>query len=209
MDAGLKRINTLLVFVPFIGMFLFVCFYFIASMQYTGGSYAFPNQTNFSLENNYLCDLLETYQFDGTLNKARFSARIALALLCISIILFWKLFPELFIVKRRMQVLMQITGMLSMIVLFFLASGNHDNIIRIAGFFGTIAHIIALLELYKERYFKLVLFGVCCLILFLINYYLYETDLFLNLLPVIQKITFIVCLSWYVSCPEIWLQVKN
>nr|WP_321226235.1 hypothetical protein [uncultured Psychroserpens sp.] len=197
MTTSIKKLNQTLVFIPFVGMFLFVCFYFIASIQYTGGSYVSPDHTNFSLKNNYLCDLLDTYQFDGTLNAARISALMALMLLCFSIISFWNLFPKLFLEKSKLQIVMQITGILSMVILFFLAVGDHDIIIRIAGVFGTIAHSIALLELYKADYFKIFIFGLFCLILFLVNYYLYETGLLLNLLPIIQKITFVACLSWF------------
>ncbi|ARV05748.1 hypothetical protein BTO04_03105 [Polaribacter sp. SA4-10] len=197
MAKSIKKLHKILVILPFVGLFLFVCFYIIASLQYTGGSFVAPDHLNFSLKNNYLCDLLETYQIDGTLNQARLFARIALVVICFSILLFWTLFIKLFPRKSKLQVLMQIMGILSMLVLLFLVSGNHDIIIRIAGFFGTIAHLIALYELYKIGYFKLTLFGVFSFLLFLMNYFLYELALLLYLLPIIQKITFILFLSWF------------
>jgi hypothetical protein len=197
MAKSIKKRQKILVIVPFVGLLLFIGFYIIASLQYTGGSFMDPNHSHFSLKNNYLCDLLDTYQIDGKLNQARIFARFAFVFICFSILLIWTLFLKIFLVKSKLQVLMQIMGILSMLVLFFLVLGNHDLIIRIAGFFGTIAHLIALYELYKVGYLKFTIFGVFCLLLFLINYFLYELELVLNLLPIIQKITFILFLSWF------------
>lgn len=185
------------VWLPIAGMIIFVIFYIIAACQYPGGSYAFPNETGFNLKDNYLCDLLDAQTINGLQNTARTYARAALAILCFSLILLWILLPKLFTVKNKRQIIMSIAGILSMVITLFLASEVHDIIIRIAGIFGTLALILAVFELYNDRYVMLFFLGIICLVLFLTNYYIYETELLLYTLPLIQKITFIFCISWF------------
>lgn len=185
------------VWLPMAGMILFVVFYIIAAWQYPGGSYAFPNKTGFNFKDNYLCDLLDAQTINGLQNTARTYARIALAILCFSLILLWVYLPKLFTVKNKGQIIMSVAGILSMVITLFLASEVHDIIIRIAGVFGTLALILAVFELYKDRYVILFFLGIICLVLFLTNYYIYETGLLLYTLPLIQKITFLFCISWF------------
>ena len=186
------------VWLPMAGMILFVVFYIIAALMYPGGSYAFPNQIGFNLKDNYLCDLLDAQTINGLQNTARTYAHIALAILCFSLMLLWVLLPHLFTVKNKSQIIMSIAGILSMVITLFLASEVHDVIIRIAGVFGTLALILTVLQLYKDRYIMLFYLGIICLVLFLTNYYIYETELLLYTLPLIQKITFIFCISWFI-----------
>lgn len=89
-------------------------------------------------------------------------------------------------------------GILSLTITLFLASGIHDIIIRIAGVFGVVALLISLIELYKANYFKLLIFGIICLLLFLTNYYIYETEILIDKLPLIQKVTFLAFINWFI-----------
>lgn len=92
---------------------------------------------------------------------------------------------------------MSTTGMLSMVSTFFLASGVHDTIVRIAGVFGVIALLSSFVELYKVRHFKLLALGILSLLLLTANYYIYETGRLLDVLPLIQKITFTSFITWF------------
>ncbi|HEY5687433.1 MAG TPA: hypothetical protein VIS27_03925 [Yeosuana sp.] len=198
MTTLINKKHDVFVRLPMAGMILFVVFYIIAALQYPGGSYTFPNKMGFNLKDNYLCDLLDTQTINGLQNTARTYARMALAILCFSLMLLWVYLPKLFTVKNKRQIIMSVAGILSMLITLFLASEVHDIIIRIAGIFGALALILAIFELYKDRYNMLFSLGIICLILFLTNYYIYETELLLYTLPLIQKITFIFCISWFI-----------
>lgn len=198
MKINKKKIQSLMAALPLTGMLLFVVFYAIAAIHYPGGSWASTTQAGFSFRNNYLCDLLDDYAINGAVNSARIYARIALAILCFSILLLWYYMPKLFPVKSNTQNVMRITGVLSMVSTLFLASGVHDIILRIAGVLGVIAMFSSFIELYKARFYKLLFFGILCLIQFLLNYYVYETEIQLEALPIIQKVTFASCISWFI-----------
>ena len=92
---------------------------------------------------------------------------------------------------------MWLSGNLALGITFFLTSGTHDITIRIAGFFGVIAFVTCFIELYKTEKYSLLSFGVICLMIFLANYLIYETQLFIHSLPIIQKVTFILFLIWF------------
>ena len=92
---------------------------------------------------------------------------------------------------------MKFAGILALAITLLLSSGNHDVIVRIAGVFGVVAMGSIFVELYRSRYFKLFGFGVFCLIVFLVNYYVYETGVYIRALPVIQKGTFASFIIWF------------
>lgn len=200
-----SRPNTLLL--PLGGMGSFILFYIIAAMNYPGGSWVSLDQDGFSFWNNYLCDLLDFYAINGEINSARFYAIIALGFLCAGLFWLWFYLPRLFENKSTNQSLMQISGLLSLITIVFLALANHDTVVYVAGFFAVIALISCSIELFKEGFKNLFLLGVFCLLVFLINYYIYESRLLIKSLPVVQKFTFILFISWFV-CLDVALYRK-
>lgn len=194
---------------PIFGMGLFIVLYIIAAIFYPGGSWINLNQQGFSFWNNYLCDLLDYYAVNGEINLARFFARSALVTLCISLMLLWFHLPKLFLYTSTNLSKMKFFGILALVLMLFLASGTHDIIIRIAGLFGVIAFITFFIELKKNHYFRLFFLGLFCFIIFLVNYYIYETGFYIKELPVIQKITFFSFIVWFVFLDiTLYLKIK-
>ena len=182
---------------PLVGMVLFIGLYIVAALNYPGGSWMISDQEGFNFWNNYLCDLLDRNAINGELNSARFFARASLGALCVSLLLLWYFLPGLFTKKGRNVYIMWLAGILALVVTMSLTSGTHDITVRIAGIFGVIAFISCFVELYKAKYFSLFYFGIACLLIFLVNYYIYETGTFRGSLPVIQKATFICFIIWF------------
>ena len=183
--------------IPLVGMILFIILYTISAIYYPGGSWNYMNHEGFSFWHNYLCDLLDNYAVNGELNNGRFFARAALGILCAAIMLIWYFLPGLFSIKSIRLHIMKWCGILSLVITLFLASGTHDLIIRIAGVFGIVAVMICLIELFKMKYNKLFALGVFCLMIFIANYVIYETRYVVITLPVIQKVTFISFMLWF------------
>jgi len=195
--SAIKK-NHISILVPLMGMGLFVLFYVMASLQYPGGSRANPNASGFSFWNNYLCDLLDIHTVSGVLNPGRHYSRIALFVLCSSLMLLWIFLPKLFKAKKGYPVLVRASGVTSLIVTLFMTSVNHDIVVRIAGVFGVIAIASLMDGLLKSRYYKLFGLGIFCLLVFMANYYIYETGIYIDALPVIQKFAFLLFISWFV-----------
>jgi len=202
-----KKTNPNMLLLPLGGIGLFILFYIIAAIKYPGGSWVVLHQDGFSFWYNYLCDLLDVYAINGKINSARFYAIIALGFLCAGLFWLWFYLPRLFENNSTNQSIMRISGLLSLITIVFLALGNHDKVLYIAGFFAVIALITSSIELFKAGYKNLFLLGVFCLLVFLINYYIYESRLLIKSLPVIQKGTFILFISWFI-CLDVALYRK-
>ena len=209
-EALVSQNNSELLLLPLIGIGLFLVCYIVAASNYPGGSWMFPDADGFSFQHNYLCDLLDEYAINGELNAARFYARTSLGSLCISLLLIWFYLPKLFHPKSVNQAIMRITGIVSLATIMLLNPNTHDGTVRVAGIFGVLALISCFIELFKARYYCLFGLGILCLVVFLFNYYSYETGSFIEFLPLIQKITFILFLTWFVFLNvTIYLKRKN
>ncbi len=193
-----KAPRPIILLLPLLGMLLFVLLYILAALEYPGGSWIMPQQNGFSFRNNYLCDLLDQYAINGELNTARYFARSSLAVLCFSLVVLWYYLPSLFNGKNFNKKIMWFSGIAALVATSFLSAGAHDRTVRIAGFFAVIAFLTCFAELFKARHTGLFFSGIGCLVIFLINYYIYETGLYIGLLPLIQKITFICFIIWFV-----------
>ena len=198
MNLTPKAPKPIILLLPLLGLLLFVFLYILAAFEYPGGSWAMPQQIGFSFWNNYLCDLLDEFAINGELNTARYIARTSLGVLCLSIMVLWNYLPNLFRGKSLNKNIMWLSGIASLVVIAFLSSGTHDRTVYIAGFFAVIAFLTCFVELLRARHIKLLVFGIGCLIIFLVNYYIYETGSYIRLLPIIQKITFISFIIWFV-----------
>ncbi len=187
----------LVLWLPGIGILFFLIFYIVAAITYPGGSAAEPAHIGFDFWNNYLCDLLDEYAINGELNSARYYARASLFALCSGLILLWIYLPVLFDKKKFVHYLMWISGILSLLTIFLMGTRNHDVIVRLAGVFGIAAFLSCSWALVKGKYRTLGLLGFVCFTVFLINYLIYETGIFISVLPLIQKITFVLCLTWF------------
>ncbi len=177
---------------------LFIVFYIFAAIEFPGGTYANPRQKGFSIAENYLCDLLDDFTYLLQDNPAKIYARVALGFLCLGIFLFWYHLPFLFRTKTNPQNVMRFSGMLAMFVCVFLTARNHDIITWVAGILGSVAMILSFKELFKSGYKGYMVFGIICLLLILLNYYIYESGTWRNALPVVQKVTTLAGMAWFV-----------
>lgn len=194
-DTPPKRLWVL---TPTLGICLFGLLYLLAAYQYPGGSNADRVAVGFSWQHNYWCDLLSTAGKNGAANSARPIALTAMLVLCGSLAVFWWLLPHLYSAQTRFVRLSQWAGVLSMFVVLFIGTPYHDIVMNAAGCFGLVALITTFLGLYRSRLFALVAFGIFCMLLILLNNYVYYSHQLIAYLPVIQKITFVLFLLWIV-----------
>lgn len=171
--------------------------YFVASLLYPGGSPVDKNSIGFSWINNYWCNLLYEKAINGQPNPAKPFAITGMFVLCLALSFFWFLFPRYINVSKKLNLLIPVSGTLSMAVAFFLFTNiNHDFIINLASTFGLIATAGAFIGLYKTKWFTLLAFGLLNILLVGLNNYVYYTKGLIVYLPVVQKISFATFLIW-------------
>lgn len=193
-QTTIKQFWTL---IPLFGTVLFAALYFIASLNYPGGSQFDKSAVGFSWANNYWCNLLNDHAINGQLNSAQPIALTAMLILCFSLTFFWLLFPKYTLLGNYGKLTIQIFGTLAMtsgILLF--TDLNHDLITNLASLFGLIAMTGTLFGLHKDGWKMLYYFGLFNLILVGVNNYLYYNKDLIMYLPLVQKITFATFLIW-------------
>lgn len=190
-----KTNNKRLLLLPVAGTAFFLFFYYIATLNYPGGSQADKAGKGFSWLQNYWCNLLNERAINGALNAGRPYAMAGMLLLCLSLGWFWYCFALYMPFKKSHRISMQLSGVSSMCFAFFIFSSWHDAIINIAVVFAMIALAGTFVGLYKMKWWKLFAFGIFNLLLVTINNWLYYGG-GLFYLPVVQKITFGLFLLW-------------
>lgn len=186
-----------LLLLPAGGSVLFTLLYIIATSLYPGGSQKDANSVGFSWLDNYWCNLLSETAINGQPNAARPMASVAMVMLAFSLSLFWFLFPVSLSLGKSLNRLMQVSGILSMLMVFLLfTDSHHDAIINIASVLGIIALGCTYIGLYKNRRYGLFYFGLINLLLIASNNYCYYSNNFIKYLPAVQKITFAFFLAW-------------
>ena len=180
---------------PCIGIVIFISLYLVSTFLYPGGSTYDPGILGFDWLHNYWCDLTGAVAKNGAPNTARPVALAAMIILCTSIAVFWFILPTLFQNKPQYQVI-RYTGIPSMAIAIFMFTGYHDTVIHLGGVFAGVALVLTFVGLHEHSYYRLFWSGLCCLVLILFNYFIYETGTWLTLLPIVQKITFGIVAVW-------------
>lgn len=183
-------------FLPVLGIALFVILYGMAAHWYPGGSKFDKNAPGFDWLHNYWCDLLDVEAQNGAYNAARPLAAAAMAILCASLALFWQLVPAHFALEKRRRRIIRIAGSASMTAALLLLAGFHETGIAAAGLFGILALMGTMQGLYRSGFAKLYRFGLFCMFLVLVNNFIYYTQIGLPCLVIVQKISFVVFLGW-------------
>ncbi len=187
--------QNILVLLPMIGILLFVLLYIVATLYYPGGSNLDSNGKGFDWFRNYWCDLTMRIAKNGAINIARPIAITAMFILCSSLAVFWFYLPEIFMDYKYHRIVSYV-GIGSMMVTFFVFTNIHDTVITIAGALGMVALGITFKGLYQNKLYRAFNFGLACMVFMLFNYYIYETDKLIEFQPIIQKMNFILFLSW-------------
>jgi hypothetical protein len=190
-----KRKSNYLLLLPIAGAILFLFFYYIAALNYPGGSQANQHSQGFSWQHNYWCNLLNETAINGQPNPGRGYAMAGMMVLCLSLGWFWYFFALYSPLKKSYRISMQVSGASSMCIAFFIFTSLHDAVINAAALLALAALAFTFIGLYKMKWKKLFWFGILNLLLVVLNNWLYYGG-GLFYLPVVQKITFGLFLLW-------------
>ncbi|HSZ87353.1 MAG TPA: hypothetical protein VK787_15075 [Puia sp.] len=140
---------------------------------YPGGSQVDKNSIGFSWTQNYWCNLLNENAVNGQHNSARPIAIIAMFFLCVTLMIFWYIFPKQTGFRKSRKLIVQISGFASMISIMFISTNLHDIVINVATVFGLIAVIGTFIGLLELKWIKLFRVGIFILPLVALNNFLY------------------------------------
>jgi hypothetical protein len=193
---GRRRIILLF---PVIGIALFVILYLLATRYYPGGSQADRTSVGFSWANNYWCNLLDRNAINGSENISRPIALTGMLVLLLSLSVFFYAVPYYSGINDRLKRMTSFSGIACMATVFFLEIGSHDLVLNIAGVFGFIAFGGIVSIMLNMKWYGLALGGFINLFLVAINNLLYYNSDWIQILPTVQKITFLSFFIWISS----------
>ena len=186
-------------YIPLVGIFIFAVLFYFASLKYPGGHQEDLHSNGYDWFQNYICNLTRPIAMNQMLNPGRSYAIIALNTLCISLIAFFYRTGNILGHNSISKRIIQVSGFLTMFTATFIFTGAHDLMILVSTVFGLILIISMVREINRSdlRFHKW--FGLLCFVLLVLcnisNYALIG----LHYLPLLQKITLVICLSWILS----------
>ena len=185
--------------IPVIGIAIFVGLYIFSSTLYPGGSQANLNSEGFDWINNYWCNLMNEKGMNGQPNPAKPYSIIAMIILCLSLMFFFIQFAQIYSKSKIWKRIIKTSGIISMSFAILIFTKYHDLMTTLSSIFGLFVVIGIIREVYKSKLSIYKITGVICILILGLNNYIYYTQQFIEVLPLLQKITFAIVLLWIIG----------
>ena len=191
-----RKVKSIYFTLTISGVISFVLFFVIAALYYPGGSSLNPDSVAYTWSENYWCDFLSVNSKNNSINYSRPYALIAMISLTIGISAYWLGISQHFFNQNWKRNSIRFLGLISMLSSTFLFSKYHDIFVSISVIFGVIAFVPVFEELRKRKLFLEYIWGYLFVLLILLNCFIYVTKIGETQLASLQKLTFILSLSW-------------
>ena len=189
-------VRNKILLLPIAGIVVFTVLYMIAAALYPGGSQQDPLAVGFSIKHNYWCNLVNEHSIDGNVNPGQPFALAGMIALALSLSTFWYVLPGLMSTGIIPAKLVKTAGILAMIPALLIGSPQHDTMMYFSALFGVLALSGTVIALYKAQWNKLFWVGILIVVTIVLNNILYHSADLIRYLPVVQKLSFGLFLSW-------------
>jgi hypothetical protein len=174
---------------------LALLFFMIAALLYPGGSQANSQSVGYDLGNNYLCNLFDAHGINGANNPGMVWAFVGMFFMCVGLgSFFYRVSSK--IQHRSSAMIIRYAGMASMFFAFWVITPYHDLMVTIAVVFAMFAVFYLSVFVFMSRHVFLKILAALCLFTLYFNAFVYYTSLWLEILPIVQKINYLVIISW-------------
>ncbi len=195
----MSRISkSFLTLTPILGLAMYIVIYALGALEYTGGSFNFPNSQAYSFSHNLLCDLLLPMSINGQINDGRILGVISHIILSASMMGFFYILPKIFSIENRNTQLTRSLGIVAMLIFSFMFTEYHDTVVLFTGIIGTMALIPFFLELKTYEGPLLKGYAFFCFFMSMIVFISFISKVGYYYLPLLQKITFVIDAIWVV-----------
>ena len=179
-----------------IGLVLFLIIFIYASTFYDGGSKVYPNKKSWDWIYNYWCDLIWPTTILEEPNRTSKWGIAANSILCLSMVLFFIGFSMVYSPQNNWLYIISISGTIAMICSAFIFSEFHDKLIGIIVLSAIPSVIGIVYGLIHFNQMTSLYWGGISLFSIAVNVYIFYTKKGEKWLPLIQKIAFVIVLSW-------------
>ena len=177
---------------------MFLILYYYASLLYPGGNQVNAESTGFDWFHHYWCDVLESNAMNGKLNPARSFGIMGMLFFAFGMLPFWYFYPFHNGWSALMKIIIRWTGMMAMLFAVLVFTKLHATMIILSSGFGGLAILGLIVSLLKERRTLLFSYGLFSLFLVASNNFMYFSRIGVFILPLVQKVSFLIVLFWIV-----------
>ena len=168
---------------------------FTATRLYPGGSQNDAQSVGFSWQHNYLCNLFSRTAVNGYDNPSRYWAIAGMGFLCISFALFFYSFSKKISSPSAAKVI-KYFGILGMVFAFFIFTEYHNLMITLSSSFVLISLFYIAVYIFRSKIWFLKIWTIISLLVLIVCNYMYYTQSYLSILPIMQKLVFICTVVW-------------
>ncbi|TWV96764.1 hypothetical protein [Chitinophaga pinensis] len=180
------------------GVIISLALLIIATIVYPGGSYASDTTIGFDWGNNYLCNLFSPKAINGAGNTSRIWAISGWCLLCACYVAFFIDFSKRIPAKGAANII-KYTGIGAMVFAFLAVTPYHDIMVTIADTLGLLCAFYIMVFTFKAKLHLLSILSVITLLLSYLMTYIYYSQQFMQILPVVQKVGIVMEVIWVLS----------
>lgn len=175
-----------------IGTFLLI----LATFHYPGGTYENVNSEGYDWANNYISNLLRPLAVNGTENAARPYAILGVLFLTASFGVFFVKFSNRIKIKSASLVIKYL-GILATILGFItVVPSMHDIMVTASSILTLLIFFYITVMVIKSKLNLMKVLSIIFLLTFYFGAYMYFTRSYLEYMPLIQKIIFLMKIVW-------------
>lgn len=171
---------------------------FIATLNYPGGSQHDAKSVGYDWGNNYLCNLFSAKAVNGMDNPARPWADVGMLIFCVTLGGFFISFSSR-IPSKTAAAIIKYCGAGALIAGFLAITPLHDPMMPVVSVLALLSCFYITVFVLKSKLLFLKFLSIICLILFYACVYVYFTRTHLEILPVLQKASFFVDITWVLT----------
>jgi hypothetical protein len=178
---------------PLCSLFLFL----VAAHFYPGGTMTSTETVGYDWVNNTISALFQPNALNGDTNPARYFAIPAMLVYCLSLVFIFRTISKNSATKFHKGTI-EIAGIGFAIYTFLVVTPMHNLMVSIALVFFLVTVLSMLHNLYLQRNKRLLVIGIVCISIPLINATLYYGNFIHGILPAVQKTGAVACAVWFI-----------
>jgi len=182
---------------PLLGALCSLFLFFAAAHFYPGGTIASTQTVGYDWTNNTISALFQPNALNGNINPARYFAITAMLIYCLSLIFIFRKISKNSVSKVHQKTI-EIAGIGFAVYTFLIVTPMHNLMVSIALVFFLVTVVSMLHNLYLQNNKPLVIMGIVCVSIPLINATLYYGDFIHEILPSVQKTGAFACAVWFI-----------
>lgn len=182
---------------PLLGALFSLFLFLVSANLYPGGTMTSTKTVGYDWANNTISALFQPNALNGDTNPARYFAIAAMLVYCFSLTFIFRKVSKNSTSKVHQKTI-QIAGIGFSVYAFLIVTPMHNLMVSIALVFFIVTVVSMLHNLYLQKNKQLLVLGLVCISIPLINATLYYGDFIYEILPAVQKIGAIACAVWFI-----------